>query len=186
MQERPDKMEMELVLQSRVGDHTAFEELVRLHFAGVFRMCRRYSRNDQEAEDLAQESFVNCYRALKTVKTRSFKAWLYRIVLNVCRSNLRKRYREERKLAKLRAARGPEEPAVEGPSVETSDLREAVERRIAALPERQREVLSLHLNAKLSHDEIAQSLGITYDDVKTNLSLARKKLTQALARFMKE
>lgn len=185
-------METELVLQSQVGDASAFEELVRLHFKGVFRLCRRYAKSDPEAEDLAQESFVNCYRALKSVRGRNFKAWLYQIAMNVCRSNLRKRYREDRKISKLRAERaagpagGGDEPSQPPPSLDGVEMRELVARHIETLPDRQREVLTLHLNGALSHHEIAQALGITYDDVKTNLSIARKKLIQALSRFLKE
>ncbi|HLG42554.1 MAG TPA: RNA polymerase sigma factor [Planctomycetota bacterium] len=186
MKERPDQMELELVLQSQVGNASAFEGLVRLHFKGVFRLCRRFAKNDAEAEDLTQDCFVNCHRALKSVTGKNFKAWLYRIAVNLCRSNLRKRYREDRKLNKLKAERGGEEPSAQPPSVEQLEMRELVAREIETLPERQREVLNMHLNGSLSHDEIARALGITYDDVKTNLSIARKKLTQALSRFLKE
>lgn len=180
-------MEAELVVQSRVGDTSAFEELVRRHFKEVFRFCRRYARNEPEAEDLAQESFVNCYRALRTVRGRNFKAWLFRIVLNVCRSHLRKRYREERKMNRLRFERGREEPAVEAaPDGERGEMRALLRRHVEELPDRQREVLTLHLSGGLSHAEIAATLGITYDDVKTNLSLARRRLTERLSRFLKE
>ena len=65
-----------------------------------------------------------------------------------------------------------------------TELEEVVKRKIEALPDRQREVLTLHLYQGLDYHEIASALGCTYDDVKMNLSLARKRLKEELKGYL--
>jgi RNA polymerase sigma-70 factor (ECF subfamily) len=104
------------------------------------------------------------------------RTWLYSIIMNCFRDGVRRSRREQaRALSTLPVGEvGMESLA------EVSDLRDLVERKMRELPERQRMVLHLHLEQAMSYDRIAQALDITYEDVKVNLSLARKRLKTLL------
>jgi RNA polymerase sigma-70 factor (ECF subfamily) len=73
---------------------------------------------------------------------------------------------------------------MEESAIDAAELEGVVKIRIERLPERQREVLTLHLYQNLDYREIAATLGCTYDDVKMNLSLARKRLKEELKGYL--
>ncbi|MBI2931165.1 MAG: sigma-70 family RNA polymerase sigma factor [Planctomycetes bacterium] len=163
----------------------AFDDLVRRHMAEAYAFCFRLTGRAAEAEDLSQEGFVAAYRALPSFRGESsFRSWLFQILVNRWRDRRRGRRREE---ARLEAARSEAErrgrPA-EGGALEAAELGALVKERVADLPDRQREVLVLHVYHELSHGEIAVVLACTYDDVKVNLSLARKKLREDLREYV--
>lgn len=183
IKEQREPMDVELVAKVRLGRRDAFDDLVRRHMSGVLKLCRRFASNLQEAEDWMQDAFVLAYRALDTFRgDANFQSWLYRIVLNLCRSRLRSRYREQRKLERLKN----ESPAAIDPEPrDQGDLMTLVRAKLSTLPDRQREVLILHLDHQMPYEQIAKTLGISYEDVKTNLSLARKRLRQELGGLLK-
>ena len=131
--------------------------------------------------------FVNAYRALRGFRGESsFKSWLYRIFINQYRDRLRRTRRAEARLAVVReeTERKQSTTTVEESSMHASELEEVVKTRVERLPDRQREVLTLHLYQGLDYREIAAALGCTYDDVKMNLSLARKRLKEELKGYL--
>jgi RNA polymerase sigma-70 factor (ECF subfamily) len=130
--------------------------------------------------------FVNAYRALRSFRGDStFKSWLYRIFINQYRDRLRRTRRAEARLSVVREeALRRQSVDAEHSSLHASELGEVVKGRIEGLPDRQREVLTLHLYQGLDYREIAAALGCTYDDVKMNLSLARKRLKEELKGYL--
>jgi len=187
MSEGDAMVDAELVLKFQGGEESAFETLVRKYMKDAYSFCLRLTHDAQEAEELSQMGFVNAYRALRGFRGESsFKSWLYRIFINQYRDKLRRTRRAEARLAVVREETERKQSATttEESTLHAAELEEVVKTRIERLPDRQREVLTLHLYQGLDYREISAALGCTYDDVKMNLSLARKRLKEELKGYL--
>ena len=163
----------ELVEACQAGESSAFDLLVTRWEDKIRGASYRLLGSEEEARDAAQEAFLKAYRALPGFKREArFSSWLYQIAVNLCRDRLRRR--KGRTLVSLEALEevGPV-IASRGPGtqdlVEQIDLRRAVRRAIAALPEEQREVVILKEYQGLTFLEIAQALELPISTVKTRL-----------------
>lgn len=187
MSEGDAMVDAELVLKFQGGEESAFEALVRKYMGDAYAFCLHLTRDAQEAEEISQLGFVSAYRALRGFRGEStFKSWLYRIFINHYRDRLRRDKRAEARLEIVReeaVRRGPSAPA-ESDGLQAAELEEVVKAKVERLPPRQREVLVLHLYQGLAYAEIAAALGCGYDDVKVNLSLARKRLKDDLKEYL--
>lgn len=181
-------VDADLVLRFKQGEETAFEGLVRRYMKDAYAFCLRLTHDAAEADELSQEGFVSAYRALREFRGESsFKSWLYRILINQYRDRTRSRRREERRLEVIKNAevRRQELEGAKGTSeMHAGELEDVVKEKVELLPDRQREVLMLHLYQGLDYHEIAAALSCTYDDVKVNLSLARKRLKESLKEYL--
>ena len=186
MSEGDAMVDAELVLKFQGGEESAFETLVRKYMKDAYSFCLRLTHDAQEAEELSQMGFVNAYRALRGFRGESsFKSWLYRIFINQHRDRIRRVRRAEARLAVVREeAERKQSAPLEESSIHATELEAVVKARIEKLPDRQREVLTLHLYQGLDYREIAAALECTYDDVKMNLSLARKRLKEELKGYL--
>lgn len=170
-------VDAELVLKFKAGEEAAFEDLVRRHMKDAYAFCLRLSGDPQEAEELSQEGFVHAFRALGSFRGESaFRSWLFRIVINLHRDRRRRRRREETRLAVVRDETERRQLADRGSELQAGELADLIRDRVQVLPDRQREVLVLHVYHGMDYREIAAVLECTYEDVKMNLSLARKRL----------
>lgn len=176
----------ELVVRFKGGQESAFDDLVHRHMKDAFAFAVRLTGDPQEAEELSQEGFVKAFGALAAFRGEaSFRSWLYQILINLHRDRRRRWKREETRLqvvkdeTERRQARN-----VEDTSMQADELSGVVKDRVQTLPDRQREVLVLHVYQGLDYREIANVLGCSYDDVKMNLSLARKKLREQLKEYL--
>lgn len=169
-----------LIRAAQAGDLAAFELLVDRHGVGVYRVALRMLGNEADAEEAAQDAFVQAWRALDRFRAESaFATWMYRIVTNRCLDAL--------------AARRAEEPLDERAETAAPDDLEAVvdgrERwaalvgAIGALSAEQRAALVLREFEGLSYEEIADVLGVTVGAVKGRLHRARLELMQRLTAF---
>ena len=186
MSEGDAMVDAELVLKFKGGEESAFESLVRKYMKDAYTFCLHLTHDAQEAEELSQRGFVSAYRALRGFRGESsFKSWLYRIFINLYRDHLRRTRRAEARLETVKedVERRQAEQAGES-SMHASELADVVKEKVELLPDRQREVLVLHLYQGLSYLEIGQALGCTYDDVKMNLSLARRRLKQEMKDYL--
>lgn len=186
MSEGDAMVDAELVLKFQGGEESAFETLVRKYMNDAYSFCLRLTHDAQEAEELSQMGFVNAYRALRGFRGESsFKSWLYRIFINQYRDRLRRTRRADARLAVVREeAERKQSQRQSDTATDTTELEEVVKAKVERLPDRQREVLTLHLYQGLDYREIAATLGCTYDDVKMNLSLARKRLKEELKGYL--
>jgi RNA polymerase sigma-70 factor (ECF subfamily) len=181
-----DMADAELVLKFQGGQAEAFDDLVRRYMRDAFSFCMRLTGRADEAEELSQEGFVTAYRALRGFRGEaSFRSWLFRILINRWRDRRRSRRREDARMELVKAdveSRG----AYSGElgELDAGELGDVVKSRVQDLPDRQREVLVLHVYHGMSHHEVADVLGCSYDDVKMNLSLARKRLRETMKDYL--
>ncbi|MCP4538162.1 MAG: sigma-70 family RNA polymerase sigma factor [Chloroflexi bacterium] len=163
---------------ARQGDADAYGQLVTRHQQAVFNIAYRITGNRQEAEDVAQESFVKAYRALGRFDTeRPFAPWLYRIATNTALNWVKRRrpevtLDEETPLAD--PSPGPEAQAI------AADTSARLRAAIAALPPNYRVVIELRHFQGLSYQEMSDALNVPVSDVKSWLFRARCKLKKVL------
>lgn len=167
--------EAALITQAQRSNARAFEALYRLHINRVYGICLRMTGNVSEAEDCAQEAFIQAWNKLDKFRGDSaFSTWLHRIAVNVVLGRMRKSKREQDRIIAI-AENAPPTIAT-GDSGELRDLSEAVDR----LPEGARNVFVLHAVYGYSHDEAADMLGIAAGTSKAQLHRAKRLLAQQL------
>ncbi len=177
---------MALIRRCQQGDELAVEVLVQRYQNYVYRLCYLVMRNEQDAEDMTQETFIRACRALPRFEIRegiSFEAWLYRIAVNCCRSRMRRKWYQvvpwphlgygDRIAAK--AEDRPERVVMRG------EQRSQVLTAINQLGEKHRLVIILRYYADLSNEEIASVLNIPSGTVRSRLHTARQRLRELLA-----
>ena len=170
------------------GDTDAFEALVTAYQKQVYNLALRTVGNEEDAADMTQEAFLRAYRSLGSFRGDSkFSVWLYRLTTNIFIDFLRSRGR--RPTVSLTAADEDEEPQELDvaddrfdpvQSLERAELRRAVQRGLASLPEDYRRILMLRELSGLSYAEIGQVLRLEEGTVKSRLFRARKKLCDFL------
>jgi RNA polymerase sigma-70 factor (ECF subfamily) len=174
-----------LVQRARRGDPGAFTALVETYRERITRLAINLLGSREDAEDVAQETFVRVYSTLPRFDTsRPFAPWLYRIATNLCLDHLRRRK------ARPQTAQLPEEMDVTAssslavPSPENTAIRAEthaeVMRAVQGLPENYRVVVVLRYLDDLPYSEIAEILGISEANVQMRLSRARQRLRAAL------
>jgi len=176
------------------GDKAAFAWLVEKHKSSVYGLCYRLVGSPDEARDAAQEAFVRAYTSISDFDPRQpFAAWVLRIARNHCIDLLRRR---RPTLALVPENRG--ETLDPGVAPEPADHfamggeqalqeREAqrdLDKAIASLPNRYREVIALFHVQHKSYADIASTLGVPMGTVMTWLHRARKELRQKLAEHL--
>jgi len=163
------------IRQAQRSDARAFEALYRLHIDKVYGLCLRMTGNVSEAEDCAQEAFIQAWNKLTKFRGDSaFATWLHRIAVNTVLGRIRKSKREQDRIQTVADTRP--EPLNTGDTGELRDLVAAVDR----LPEGARHVFVLHAVYGYTHDESASMLGIAAGTSKAQLHRARRLLTQQL------
>ena len=164
-------------------DAAAFEALAAQHERAIYLLCLRMMGNPNDAQDCAQEAFLNAYRAFGGFRGQaSGKTWLYRIAYNACLDALRKR-RNDSSLEALRETgfdpADPRQP-LPGELADRRELRRQIEWALTQLPEDQRAVMILRDFQQMPYEEIAQVLEISEGTVKSRLSRAREKVKKFL------
>jgi RNA polymerase sigma-70 factor (ECF subfamily) len=167
--------ERALIRQAQRNDAPAFEALYRLHIDKVYGVCLRMTGNISEAEDCAQEAFIQAWNKLQKFRGDSaFSTWLHRIAVNAVLGRMRKSKREQERILALADTLSPS--IDKGDSGDLRDLSEAVDR----LPEGARHVFVLHAVYGYSHDETGDMLGIAAGTSKAQLHRAKRLLAQQL------
>lgn len=170
--------DIELVQRSVGGDARAFEHLVTRHYMTVYRISYKWCGVKQDAEDIAQEVFVNLARKLKTFRQKSsFQTWLYRIVINAAKDFTRKYATKRAYESAFALEHVSENPQ---PSQANHHAAALLYKELAKLPEKQRMVILLVLSEGLSHREAAHALNCPEATVSWRIFQARKKLKKSL------
>ena len=167
--------EADWIARAQRSDAQAFESLYRKHIGKVYGLCLRMTGNVAEAEDCAQEAFIQAWNKLDRFRGDSaFATWLHRIAVNSVLGRMRKSKRETERIQV--AAEMPSSPASVADSGELRDLADAVDR----LPQGARHVFVLHAVYGYSHEEAGKMLGIAAGTSKAQLHRARRLLAQQL------
>jgi len=169
--------DLALVRGTLAGRRDDFALLVERHQKPLYRFILQHTRNPHAADEIVQMTFVQAYTHLANFREEAtFKTWLHRVALNLCHD----RARAERRRSDVSVDEALERTQTE-PRLEDVVLGATVERRIAALPERQRTVLNLRLWGDLSFKEISRLLGTSENSAKVNYHHAIRRLRQWLA-----
>ena len=178
-------VDAELAARVASGDGAAFELLMRRHNRRLYRIARSVLRDDADAEDALQESYLAAYRAIGSFRGESSLAtWLSRLVLNHCFARQRREKRRDNIVSIVPEAEGDIGAAdFETPdrSLVRSQLRELLQRRLDELPEAFRTVFVLRCVEELSVEETAELLAIPEATVRSRHFRARGLLRESLA-----
>ena len=186
-----DVSELDLVKRCQAGDTEAFDELVTRYRTRVFSMIYNMVHNEQDAWDLAQDSFVKAWKSIKRFRGRSsFYTWIYRIVMNVSIDWLRKKqvkgagaeFDDAVQLREIDPASKtvPKADALPYETMERTEIRGRIENAIAQLSPEHRAVILMKEIEEMQYHEIAEALGCSIGTVMSRLFYARKKLQNLL------
>jgi RNA polymerase sigma-70 factor, ECF subfamily len=179
----------ELVARSRGGDLDSFNQLVLRWERPIYALAYRVIGREEDARDVAQETFLRAFRALGGFKGQAkFSSWLYRITLNLCRDWIRR----ERRTPVAQPPEGVDLVELAGESTPTESIEDLVSRKelgrvvakaMANLPEEQRTAIILKEYHGLTFQEIAELLDCPLSTVKTRLyqglTVLRRQLESA-------
>ena len=184
--------EAEAIRSAQKGDAAAFEFLYQLHSRRVYALCLRMVSNPPDAEDLAQEAFLQLFRKIGTFRGESaLSTWLHRMTVNVVLMRLRKK---SLPAISLEETTEPDEETG-GPrkDVGAADLRLSgavdrvnLERSIERLPPGYKTVFVLHDVQGYEHNEIAEMMGCSVGNSKSQLHKARTRLRELLQEEQRE
>ena len=163
------------IKRAQKSDSRAFEKLYRMHIDKVYGLCLRMTGSVAEAEDCAQEAFIQAWNKLSKFRGESaFGTWLHRIAVNAVLGRMRKSKRELDRI-QVAAEISPSQASI-GDGGNLRDLSDAVDQ----LPEGARHVFVLSGIYGYSHEEASTMLGIAVGTSKAQLHRARKLLSAAL------
>ena len=183
----PDEQLVALVLQ---GDSSAFAPLVERHKRGIVNFLYGTVRSAEDANDLAQETFIRAYSHLGTFNPQlaKFSTWLYQIARNAGRTHLGKERRRpqheelyedetlEQRLPDTRREASPDAMIL----AEEEQL--AVRTALMSVPEKMRTALSLRYYRHMEYQEIADTMAVSLGNVKTLIHRGKAALARSLAR----
>jgi RNA polymerase sigma-70 factor, ECF subfamily len=179
----------ELFARSMGGDLDSFNQLVLRWERPIYALAYRVIGREEDARDVAQETFLRAFRALKGFKGQAkFSSWLYRITLNLCRDWIRR----ERRTPVVQAPEGVDVIELAGEATPSESIEDLVSRHqigravgkaMSQLPEEQRTAIILKEYHGLTFQEIADLLDCPLSTVKTRLyqglTVLRKQLREA-------
>ncbi len=177
--------ETDAIERAKQGDAEAFQALYDKHKRRVYSLCLRMTANVAEAEDLTQEAFLQLYRKIATFRGESaFSTWLHRLSVNVVLMHLRKKGLPVVSLEET--TQGAEEDSPKK-DFGTQDLalagsidRLQLQRAVEDLPPGYRTIIVLHDVEGYEHNEIAEIVGCSIGNSKSQLHKARMKLRDLL------
>lgn len=176
--------EDKLISRAAAGDGAAFSELMTMHEKRMYAVALRMCANREDAQDCLQDAMLRVYRSIGGFKGQSsFSTWVYRITMNTCLDELRRR--KTRSASSLDTMleggwsptdgeNGPEKQAV------ASEQRRVLNSAIADLPEDMRSAIVLRDVQGFSYEEIAEMLEVNIGTIKSRISRGREKLRQIL------
>src|SRR5665213_4363702 len=186
--------ESELVRRTRRGDLQAYDDLVKRYQERIYATIYHMTSNHEDANDLAQESFIKAFQALKSFKGGStFYTWLYRIAVNKTINFLKQRKNRTHMSLNdvdFNAENDPDLVALVSEKtprrdLSLSELQEKLNAAMQKLSEHHRMVVTLHDVQGLSHEEIGKIMDCNIGTVRSRLFYARQQLQGYLSDYLK-
>jgi RNA polymerase sigma-70 factor, ECF subfamily len=180
----------DMIRRAQAGDTDALTQLILSQQHYVYSIAMSVLKNPDDAADLAQEAFVRLFRALPQYNGESrFTTWLYRLVVNLGRDELRRRGRQVSIIPPVADDEGQDElssvadddrwadPAL---ALDSRELRDEVRRALAQLEEHYRLVLTLYYFDDMKYSDIAEVLDIPLNTVKSHIRRGKERLAALL------
>ena len=184
-----------LMLRVKQGDTAAFTELVEKYKQQVMNLAYRTVRDMTEAEDLAQNVFVQVYKSASRYKsTAKFSTWLFTIARNLCLNEIRRRSRHPAESLDATHPDQDDQPLQQYEDKKTfsppesllqGELAQQIDRALADLPENQRSAILLCRQEELSYEEIAVTLGCSVSATKSLIHRGRETLKERLKAYLR-
>ncbi len=184
-----------LMLRVKQGDTHAFAELVDKYKQPVTNVAARMLRDPTEAEDLAQNVFIQVYKSAPRYEVASkFSTWLFTIVRNLCLNEIRRRSRHPADSMDTAHPEQEDQPLHQFEDKKTfsppdsllqGELEQKIEQVLAELPENQRTAIVLCRQNELSYEEIAEVLGSSLSATKSLIHRGRETLKQKLKPYLR-
>lgn len=180
--------DMELIAQTLAGDQAAYADLVRRHQRFVFTLASRFTKVREDAEEVAQDSFVKAYRSLSSFQGQAkFSTWLYSIVYTTAMTFLRKKRVDTTSLddentfiqVESRAS------AYDVNNAEQKSRQYYVDKAIGELLPDDAAIITLFYKGEQSLEEIGRAMGMEANTVKVKLFRARQRLKEKLEHSLK-
>ena len=177
--------ESRLIHRASAGDAGAFNALMGMHERRMYAVALRMCGNPEDAQDCLQEAMIRVYRSISGFKAQSsFSTWVYRITMNTCLDELRRRKNRPGTSLDGLLETGWS-PSDEGDTPERHAMRRearaSIQRFIGELPEDMRAAVVLRDVEGYSYDEIAEILGANVGTVKSRISRGREKLREKIS-----
>ncbi len=180
-----------LIEQLRQGDETAFKAIVTTWKDMVYNTALGILQNAEDAEDVAQEVFVQVYESIGSFKGESkFSTWLYRITITKSMDHIRRKKRKKR-FAGIQSLFGiNNEPVHEPPdfhhpgiSLDNKETAAILMKAVKGLPENQQVAFTLHKMEGLSYQEVSEVMKTTVSSVESLLHRAKNNLRKSLGKY---
>src|SRR5437868_11993263 len=184
-----------LVQRAQAGDRDALSALVQSQQTYVYSIAMSLMHNPADASDMTQEAFVRLLRSLGTYRGETkFTTWLYRLVTNICLDGLRRRGRPVDSLDEPMASQSGDDAQTAGERLADNDrwtqpeeeiaLRESaseVRAALDSLPSAQRLALTMHYFEDLRYEDIAETMGLPLNTVKSHIRRGKERLALVLS-----
>lgn len=182
----PERLNSDLIRRAQEGDADAFATLFHTHKTRIYSLCLRMTNNTAEAEDLTQDAFLQVFRKLSTFRGDSaLSTWLYRIAVNTVLMRFRKKSLTPLSLDEPYSKNADSHPVCREYGTRDGRLascvdRVALTRAISELPDGYRTVFLLHEVEGYEHREIADFLGCSTGNSKSQLHKAKMRIRELL------
>lgn len=184
----PDVPEEELVERAQQGDQDAYAELVRRNQEAIYRIIYRFTKNHNDTDDLAQETFLRAFRGLGQFKRKAnFSTWVFRIAINLSLNFLKKRKKEKG----MRTLEDTMTSQAEGAlcpdsTADFNELRRRLNEAIDGLPLPYRSTFIMVVLEGLNHRRAARILGCSENTISWRVHKARKMIQAKLGSYLGE
>ncbi len=191
----PADLDAALMLRVQRGDRDAFTELVGKYQKPIYNFILRTVRDETEAEDLTQTTFVQVWKSAQRYRVNAkFSTWLYTIARNLCLNEIRRRSRHPADSLDATAPGDDDQPLRQFEDTRLfsppdamlhGELEQKIEEAVAGLPEKQRTAILLCRQDELSYEEIAEVVGCSVSATKSLIHRARETLKEKLKPYLR-
>jgi len=179
--------DLKLIEECRGGNLENFRKLVQMTSPFAFSVAFRMLGDEDQAKDIVQETMVTIWQKLNKIKSaEAYKTWIYRIVINKCYDQMRKKksnpeFSADENTWRLISDRISVEPSAELENTETAMIIKVLTNKLSP---KQKAVFVLSDLEQMSHDEISEITGISKSGIKANLHYARRSISVMVGKYL--